>query len=67
METNNALKLLNADDIAEILGISRSKVYQLMKSGDLPSVRIGKSVRVRKRDLEEFIKTSIYYGRILSP
>ena len=62
METNNALKLLNADDIAEILGISRSKVYQLMKSGDLPSVRIGKSVRVRKRDLEEFIKTSIYYG-----
>jgi excisionase family DNA binding protein len=57
-----AHKLLNAAEVAEILRISRSKVYRLMKTGDLPSVRMDKSVRVRKMDLEEFIKTSIYYG-----
>jgi excisionase family DNA binding protein len=62
MEEDYALKLLNTVEVAEILRISRSKVYRFLKTGDLPSVRMDRSVRVRKKDLEEFIESHIYNG-----
>ena len=36
-------------DVAAALSVSRSKVYELVRSGALPSVRIGGSRRVRER------------------
>jgi putative molybdopterin biosynthesis protein len=51
-------RLLNSEEVAEILHISRSMAYLLMKRGDLPAVRIGSSVRVRPEDLDEYIKTN---------
>jgi excisionase family DNA binding protein len=47
--------LLKVPDVVARLGISRAKVYELMASGELPSVRIGGSRRIRTRDLEAFI------------
>jgi excisionase family DNA binding protein len=38
------------------LAISRSKFYDLLNSGHLPSVHIGRSRRIRMTDLEEFVK-----------
>jgi excisionase family DNA binding protein len=52
---SNLNTLLKADDIARVLNISRSMAYQLIQRGEIPSVRIGRVVRVRPRDLEEFI------------
>jgi excisionase family DNA binding protein len=51
METN----LLTPADVAEILRVSKAKAYALLKRGEIPSVRIGKPVRVRREDLEEYI------------
>ena len=48
-------KLLKADEVAELLSVSRSYVYKLMREGMIPSVPIGRAVRVRARDLMEFI------------
>ena len=48
--------LLRASEVAESLGIARSKTYELMASGDLPTVRIGRSVRVPATALEEWIE-----------
>lgn len=47
--------LLKASDVAKILNISRPMAYRLTSTGELPSVRIGGSVRVRKEDLEKYI------------
>jgi excisionase family DNA binding protein len=33
--------LLRPVEVAEVLGIGRSLVYQLIASGDIPSIRIG--------------------------
>jgi excisionase family DNA binding protein len=52
-------KLLKGGDVAAILNISRSKAYRLMQTGDIPSVRIGHSVRVRPCDLVSFIEQNI--------
>ena len=49
------LSLLKAADVAQILNISMGLAYRLMQSGELPSVRLGRSVRVRPADLEKFI------------
>ena len=47
--------LLKGDDIAKILNISRSFAFQLMQRGEIPTVKLGRAVRVRPADLERFI------------
>ena len=56
IDSSNTIEvLLQCIDIARILKISRSKAYLLVKSGEIPSIHIGKSVRVRPDDLRAFI------------
>jgi excisionase family DNA binding protein len=50
--------LLRADQVARALGLGRSKVYELMQSGELPVVRIGRSVRVSRTSLEEWVRAN---------
>jgi excisionase family DNA binding protein len=53
----NPNQLLNADQVAERLNISRALAYRLMKSGEIPTVRFIGSVRVCESDLQAFIET----------
>lgn len=46
---------LNADDIAQVLGISRACAYELMRSDGFPTLRIGKRMTVLKVKLLEWI------------
>ena len=48
--------LLRAEEVAETLGIGRSKTYELMASGVLPVIRIGRAVRVPSDRLRAWIK-----------
>ncbi|MFI7438665.1 helix-turn-helix domain-containing protein [Nonomuraea indica] len=47
--------LVTVPEAAEALAISRAKLYQLMASGALIYVQIGRSRRIRVSDLEAFI------------
>ena len=47
--------LFRIHEVCEVLGLSRSKVYQLISAGDLPVVRVGKSVRVTAEDLSLWV------------
>src|SRR5438093_10413669 len=38
--------LLRPTEAADLIGVGRSKVYELIAKGDIPSLRIGSSVRV---------------------
>jgi excisionase family DNA binding protein len=49
--------LLTITEACQVLAISRSKFYDLLNSGHLPSVHIGRSRRIRMTDLEEFVKS----------
>ena len=55
-EQENLVKLLKPADIAKTLNICLSKAYQLMQTGEIPTVRIDHSVRVRPCDLDEYIE-----------
>ena len=55
-------RLLKADEVAQILGVSRSKAYVMMRLKEIPTVTIGKNVRVSKGDLEMFIQKNRTYN-----
>ncbi len=50
--------LLTAPEIARYLKLSRSKVYYLIATKDIPHIKIGKSVRVRQSDLEQWLEAN---------
>ena len=47
--------LLRAEEVARALGLGRSKVYELMATGNLPTVRIGRAVRVPADALRDWV------------
>ena len=57
-KTSDREQLLKASEVATILQVSKSKAYMLMQRREIPTVRISRSVRVRRADLDAFIKQS---------
>ena len=54
----HAEKLLyRATEAAECLGVSRAKIYELIQSGVLPSVRFDGCRRIRRDDLRAFVES----------
>ncbi len=49
-------KLLSIEEVAEILGLEYKTVYRLVKSGDIPSARIGRVFRVSMADLYSYLE-----------
>jgi excisionase family DNA binding protein len=56
-------RLLRAADVQSQLGMSRAKVYRLMQSNILPTVRIGGSVRVPRKALFKWIQENTLPGQ----
>lgn len=48
-------RLLTPKDVAGLLSLPVSTVYELARGGRLPSLRIGRAVRFERHDLENFI------------
>ena len=50
-------RLLKPAEVAEILQLSIGQIYALLKEGEIPSIRIGKTVRVRREDLDQYLQS----------
>lgn len=48
--------LLRAIEVAAALGVGRATAYEMMASGTLPVVRIGRSIRVPRAALEDWVR-----------
>lgn len=48
--------LFKVEEAAKSLGLSRSKVYELIAEGHLPAVHIGRTTRVTKDALDSFVE-----------
>lgn len=51
-------KLLTILDVAHKCSISRSTIYRQMQQGKLPIIKIGRSIRFRNQDIENFLSSS---------
>ena len=47
--------LFSVVDAAQILSLSRSKVYELLATGAIRSVRIGRSRRIPRSALDDYV------------
>jgi excisionase family DNA binding protein len=56
------LSLLKIEDAAQQLQVSKSSVRRLISNGELPAVKIGKSVRIRSDDWDQFMTKLINNG-----
>lgn len=54
--------LMKPEEVARALGVGRSKVYQMLNSGELPHIRAGKSLRVPRGALETWILENTVAG-----
>lgn len=48
--------MLNATQVAVVLGISRANSYQLFHSSDFPVINIGKRMLISKEKLKEWVE-----------
>jgi excisionase family DNA binding protein len=52
-------QVLKVQQLANALQISRALAYRLCLEGKIPSIRFGRTVRVRQEDLEKFIADNL--------
>lgn len=56
--------LLNLDDAARMLGISKRTLWTLIGAGDLATVRLSrKAVRIRRSDIDDLIRRRTHQAR----
>ena len=46
---------LRVEDLMPILGIGRNTAYELVRSGQIKSIRIGRQIRVPKQEVVDFL------------
>ena len=47
--------VLRVDDLMPVLDIGRNTAYELIRSGQIRSVRVGRKLRIPKQAVEEFL------------
>ena len=52
--------LLKPMEVTQILGIGRSLVYEMLAIGELPSIRIGRCIRIPRNELEKWIEQNTH-------
>ena len=55
MKLADAPDALTVEQTSKVLAISRGAAYEAVRTGQIPSVRLGRSIRIPKRALEEFL------------
>ena len=55
METTDERRFLTVRELAAYLRVSRRKAYELVATGEVPSLRVGSSLRIPREDLERHL------------
>ena len=52
---NNENILITVKEMADLLKISRSKAYEIIKDKTFPLIKIGKCIRINKKELFKWL------------
>ena len=53
-------ELLSIPDVCQQLGMGKSWVYRRLKSGEIPSIKLGHNIKVKREDLEHYLERQRY-------
>jgi len=56
---NDGKEIMTVNDVAEYLKISVITTYRLVQDGKIPAFKVGRSWRIKRSDLNEFIEKQI--------
>ena len=57
------LNLLSIPEVCQELGMGKSWVYRRIRSGEIPSVKLGHNIKVRREDLERYLEAQRHRPR----
>ena len=63
MEKVNLAEVMTVTEVAEYLRVNPQTVYRKAKAGELPVMRIGRAIRFRRTELEEWMRAPIFTVR----
>ncbi len=52
------VQYMSLEEVADLMGVTYQLIYRLVRSGELPAVRLGKLYRVSRADLEGYLERS---------
>jgi excisionase family DNA binding protein len=52
-------KLYTINEVSELVGISESEIIRVVMLKKLPAIRVGKAIRIKEEDLENFLNSFI--------
>src|ERR671917_1104531 len=61
------LDLLSITDVCRELGMGKSWVYRHIQSGEIPSVKLGRNIKVRREDLQGYLEGQRYQPTTSEP
>ena len=54
-EQRAGVQLLSIPQLCQELGMGKSWIYRRLRSGEIPSVRLGRTIKVRRDELEAYL------------
>jgi excisionase family DNA binding protein len=57
------VQLLSIPQLCQELGMGKSWIYRRLRSGEIPSIRLGRTIKVRRDELEEYLQRHHYASR----
>ena len=54
------LELLSIGQVCQRLGMGKSWVYRRIHEGEIPSVKLGHTIRIRRSELEDYLEKHRY-------
>jgi excisionase family DNA binding protein len=55
-----SVQLLSIPQLCQELGMGKSWIYRRLRSGEIPSIRLGRTIKVRRDELEEYLQSKHY-------
>ncbi len=62
-EERRGVQLLSIPQLCQELGMGKSWIYRRLRSGEIPSVRLGRTIKVRRDELEQYLESHHYPER----
>jgi excisionase family DNA binding protein len=59
-EQRPGVQLLSIPQLCQELGMGKSWIYRRLRNGEIPSIRLGRTIKVRRDELEQYLNRHRY-------